>query len=227
MEVVIISATENEVLLIKRIINPDDLGNDAKFKISFLVTGVGMLPSCFCVSKLIFERKPDLIIQAGIAGTFNSAVKLGEVVIVKEDILADTGVEEDGSFKDVFDLNLAQPDSFPFFKKRLLNPEIEKLNFLGLKEVTGITINEITTRLQRIIQYKAKYNPDIESMEGASLHYCCLQTSTSFIQLRAISNYIGERDKSKWNFEDSFKNLSETIKQYIDHLYKTNQYKKK
>jgi futalosine hydrolase len=226
MKVVIVSATEKEVLLIKRIIDSQylTLGN---FQVSFIETGVGILASCYSIYRLIFDQKPDLIIQLGIAGTFNTEIKLGDVVVLKEEILADTGVEEGESFKDVFDLNLAQANVFPFSNKRLLNPEIEKLNCLGLKEVTGITINEITTRLQRITQYKAKYNPDIESMEGASLHYCCLQTSTSFIQIRAISNYIGERDKSKWNFEDSFKNLSDTIKNYIDHLYKNESILKK
>lgn len=219
MRVAIISATEKEVLLIKQTINPAYL-TGPQFQVSFIQTGVGLLASCYSILKLIFEHKTDLIIQAGIAGTFNTEIPTGEVVIVKEEILADTGVEEDGSFKDLFDLNLLQPDLFPFSNSRLLNTEIEKLNFLGLKEVTGISINEITTRLERIEQYKTKYNPAIESMEGASLHYCCLQTSTPFIQIRAISNYIGERDKSKWKFEESFNNLSGTILLYIDHLYR-------
>jgi futalosine hydrolase len=31
-------------------------------------------------------------------------------------------------------------------------------------------------------------------MEGAALHFVCLQEDISFIQLRAISNFVGERD---------------------------------
>lgn len=224
MKVVITSATEQEILLIKQGINPDYLGNNTKFKVSFIESGVGILSSCFSLSKLIFEQKPDLIIQAGIAGTFNTKKTLGEVVIVKEEILADIGVEEDGIFKDIFDINLVSANLFPFSNKRLINSEVEKLNFLQLEAVTGITINEITTRLERIEKYKAKYNPAIESMEGASLHYCCLQTSVSFIQIRAISNYIGERDKNKWMFKETFKNLSDTVLLYLYHLNKMNQY---
>lgn len=224
MRVVIVSATEKEILLVKQAINADYLGNDTRLKVSFIESGVGILPSCFSLSKLIFEQRPDLIIQAGIAGTFDYKVALGEVVIVKEEILADTGVEENGTFKDLFELNLLNENFFPFTNKKLINPTIKKLNFLHLKAVTGITINEITTDLQRIQQYKTKYNADIESMEGASLHYCCLQASASFIQIRAISNYIGERDKSKWKFKEAFKNLSDTVLLYLNHLNKTNQY---
>ena len=44
-------------------------------------------------------------------------------------------------------------------------------------------------------------------MEGAALHYVCLQEKVPFIQLRAISNYVGERDKSKWKMQEAITNL--------------------
>lgn len=218
MKVVITSAVEKEVLLIKQKITPSYFLNDSKILVQFHESGIGILSSCFSLTNLIIEHKPDLIIQAGIAGTFDKKIPLGQVVIVREEILADMGVEEDETFKDLFDMGLLKSSLFPFTKGRLINPEIEKLNFLRLDAVTGITINEITTRLKRIEQYKLKYLPLIESMEGASLHYCCLQTSIPFIQIRAISNYVGERNKSNWKFEEAFKNLSDTVVNYIAHL---------
>jgi futalosine hydrolase len=222
MKVAIVAATEKEILLIKEAINPEFFSRNKRLKVSFIESGVGILISCFSILQSIYEQEPDLIIQAGIAGTFDTTSELGKVVIVKDEIIADTGVEEDGGFKDVFDLGLSGVNSFPFSDKKLINPSIDKLNFLQHETVTGITINEITTRLERIEQYKTKYNPAIETMEGASLHYCCLKTEVSFIQVRAISNYIGERDKSKWNFQSAFKNLSDDVLLYLDHLYQTN-----
>lgn len=223
MKVVVTSATEKEIIQIKQTINPAYTVNNPAFTVSFHQSGAGILSSCFSILKLIFEEKPDLIIQAGIAGTFNNEIALSSIVSVKEEILADTGVEENGTFKDLFDLNLLNENLFPYKNKRLINTELEKLNYLKLNEVTGITINEITTRTERIAEYKTKYNPAVETMEGASLHYCCLQRSTSFIQIRAISNYIGERDKSKWELKNTLKNLSETILLYIDYLHEMNQ----
>jgi len=219
MKVVITAATDKETAQIKDTINPIYTGGNNQRKVSFHESGVGLLASCFSISRLIFEQKPDLIIQAGIAGTFDSKQLLSKVVIIKEEQLADTGVEENGRFKDLFDLNLNEPDNYPFKNRKLVNTYLQRLNFLKLEEVTGITINEITTRPERIELLKAKYNAQIESMEGAALHYCCLQTATPFIQIRAISNYIGERDKSKWKFKDSFDNLSSIVLRYVDHLY--------
>ncbi len=218
MKVVITSATEKETLQIKSTLNPLLTILKQRLDVSFHISGVGILSSCFSIAKLIFEQKPDLIIQAGIAGTFDNNMSLGKVVIVKDEIPGDTGVEENGGFNDLFDLNLQQENEFPFTEKRLRNCFLSDLNYLKLEEVTGITINEITTRQARIEELKAKYQPTIESMEGASLHYCCLQTSTPFIQIRAISNYIGERDKAKWCFRDAFDNLSESVIKYIQRL---------
>jgi len=220
MKVVITSATEKEVLQIKQVINSSYIAKSNGLQVLFNTSGVGILSSAFSITTLIFKEKPDLIIQAGIAGTFNNQAALGKVVAVKEEFLADTGVEENGLFKDLFDLNLQQENTSPFINKKLVNPALSKFNLLHLDEVTGVTINEITTRAERILQLKEKYNAETESMEGASLHYCCLQTNTPFIQIRAISNYIGERDKSKWNFKDSLENLSTAVITYIEHLHR-------
>lgn len=220
MKVVITSATEKEILPIKEAINAKYTYDNFKTTVSFHESGVGILASCFSISKLICEQKPDLVIQAGIAGTFNEKVTLSKVVVVKEEILGDLGVEENGLYKDLFDLGLVNANLFPFFNKRLINSRLNQLNHLKLDEVTGITINEITTRLQRIDHLRGKYNAAVESMEGASLHYCGLQTSTSFIQIRAISNYIGERDKSKWTINSALDNLTEIILLYIGQLHK-------
>ena len=45
-------------------------------------------------------------------------------------------------------------------------------------------------------------------MEGAALHYVCLHEKIPFLQLRTVSNYVGERNKTKWNIADAFENLN-------------------
>jgi futalosine hydrolase len=218
MKVVITSATNLEINRIKKDINPDFLEASNNVNVSFHISGVGMLATCFSLTRLIYEQKPDLIIQSGIAGCFDADVFLAEVVAVKDEIAGDIGVEENGVFSDLFDMKFQQEDEFPFTNKNLVNPWLPKYNLLGLEEVAAITVNEISTRKERIEQLRTKYNPVLESMEGAALHYVCLHTNTPFIQLRAISNYIGERDKSKWKFSEAFENLSSIVTRYLDML---------
>lgn len=66
--------------------------------------------------------------------------------------------------------------------------------------MTGISVNEITTQAQKVRFYKKQFNPVIESMEGAALHYIALQEKIPFIQLRSTSNYIAERNKKKLGY---------------------------
>lgn len=218
MKVVITSATEKETELLRQSLNPLYFNKELPFHVDFHISGVGLLASCFSISQLVSHQKPDLIIQAGIAGTFTEKINLGTVVAVKSEYLGDTGVEENGVFKDLFDLQLASQNELPFANKSLDNIDLKKWNITALPTVTSVTINEITTRQERIAQLSQKYNPEIESMEGASLHYCCIKTGVPFIQIRAISNHVGERDKSKWAFGEAFKNLSQTVVEYIDQL---------
>ena len=48
-------------------------------------------------------------------------------------------------------------------------------------------------------------------MEGAAMHYVCLMEKIPFLQLRSISNYIGERNKRKWNMNESIINLNNEL----------------
>ncbi|ULT38317.1 hypothetical protein KRR40_24600 [Niabella defluvii] len=53
-------------------------------------------------------------------------------------------------------------------------------------------------------------------MEGAALHYVALMEKIPFLQIRGISNYVGERDKRKWNFKDAIDNLNNELVRIVE-----------
>lgn len=216
MHVVVTSATQFECAQAMHQVQSAGWG-DAGFTISFNQSGVGMLASAVSLTQLALQR-PSLIIQAGIAGCFDDGATLGKVYVIGNEMLGDTGVNENGEWKDLFDLNLAQADTEPFTNKGLHNPWLSKYNLLALPVVNSVTINEVTTNTQRWQQIVNKYNPFVESMEGACLHYACLQHNIPFIQLRATSNYIGERDKTKWKMKEAIGNLNNVLVEYLKKL---------
>jgi len=55
-------------------------------------------------------------------------------------------------------------------------------------------------------------------MEGAGLHYVCLQENIPFLQLRAVSNDVGQRDKSKWDLSTSIGALNKELTNILLHL---------
>ena len=103
----------------------------------------------------------------------------------------------------------------PFTNGSLPNENIDKLNVLLLLKITGVTINEITTDKGRIDALTTKYGAITESMEGASLHYVCRHFDVPFIQVRSISNYVGERDKNKWKMKEAIINVNEAVRKMI------------
>ena len=64
--------------------------------------------------------------------------------------------------------------------------------------------------------YRNVFAPVTESMEGAALHYVCLMENVPFLQIRSISNYIGERNKKKWDMMESINNLNNSLVKIIN-----------
>lgn len=175
-----------------------------------LITGIGLTASTYSLTKQLAIKKPNLIIQAGVAGCFDTSVPLGSIVAVKQEAVADQSVIELEKLKTLFDLKMVPQNQFPFNKGWLVNKS-EMLKKIKLKKVKGISVNEITTSAQKVKFYKDTFDPVTESMEGAALHYVCLMEKIPFMQLRAVSNYIAERNKKNWNMKESIINLNNEL----------------
>ena len=184
-----------------------------------LITGVGAVATTYSLTHNINNQRPDLIIQAGIAGCFRE-YKPGKTLAIAEDGIGDMGVWENNRFNTIFDLKLADDNQPPFTNRSLVNPNQKLLELSELEQAKAITVNEITTDTKRIEWYQQNGSPVVESMEGAAFHYVCLQENIPFIQLRSVSNYIGERDKTKWNIQHAIANLNEKLILLLNELAK-------
>lgn len=199
MSTLVIAATKHEI--------QPSLNFLKKAGCNIVITGVGCPQAVYAITKAVYKYQPSFIIQAGIAGCFDGAMELGAVVAVKEDYFGDIGVMEHKQWKSVFDMGFALPDSKPFKAARLKNSNRGILKKCKLPIVNGVTVNEVSVNSAKIGLYK-KQGAVIESMEGAALHYVGLMEKISFLQLRGISNYVGERDKYKWNYKKAIDNLN-------------------
>jgi futalosine hydrolase len=186
-------------------------------EISFLITGIGAVATTYVLTNEIFKNRPHVILQAGIAGCFTEH-ELATTVLIKEDGFADLGVIEGNQFKNIFDLGLADKNEYPFTNGALRNPNKSLLSMIQAENVNGITVNEITTDAKRIKWYQQNGGPAVESMEGAAFHYVCLRQKIPFLQIRSVSNYIGERDKTKWELKGSVKMLNEKLISLIEKI---------
>src|SRR6185503_5816671 len=183
--------------------------------IDILITGIGLAASTWHLTKQLALKKYDLVIQPGVAGCFDINIDLGQVVAIKQDTIADQSVVELEKLKTLFDLKLVPQDQYPYKKGWLINPNKEILKKIKLEIVKGISVNQISTSKQMIKFYRDVFDPVKESMEGAVLYYVCLMENIPFLQIRSVSNYIGERNKKKWNMNDSITNLNDALTRII------------
>ncbi|HET6721273.1 MAG TPA: futalosine hydrolase [Chitinophagaceae bacterium] len=191
-------------------------GQLSKNSIDILISGIGLTASTYHFTKQLRLKKYDLVIQAGVAGSFNHKIPPGSVVAVRQDTIADQSVIELEKLKTLFDLKLVPRDQHPYKKGWLMNPNNETLKKTKLKTVKGISVNQISTSKQMIRFYRDVFDPVTESMEGAALHYVCVMEKVPFVQIRAISNYIGERNKKKWDMNESIAKLNVALTTLIN-----------
>ena len=204
--ILVVAATAKEINPFIELTRTGDINNA-----DILISGIGLTTSTYHLAKQLALKKYDLVIQAGVAGCFDLRIPLGAVIAVEQDAIADQSVVELQKLKTLFDLNLVPQDQYPYKKGWLINTNKEVLKKTKLKIVKGISVNQISTSKQMIKFYRDVFDPVTESMEGAALHYVCLMENIPFVQLRSISNYIGERNKKKWDMMDSIANLNDTL----------------
>ncbi len=174
--------------------------------IDLLVTGVGMVGCAFGLARYPHAESIELAIQFGVGGAIDRSINLGDIVEIYSDRFGDLGVEEkDGSFTDVFQLELKDPNLFPFVNGCILSDHTIKHTY---KKVKGITVNKVTGTQQSLDQLV--YNNrdvQVESMEGAAFLLACRQMNIPCMQIRSISNYVETRNRASWKLEFAISEL--------------------
>jgi futalosine hydrolase len=226
MKILIVTATHFEILPLleeltkKYTKETEHLYKNGEHEIRILITGVGLMHTAFSLGYEFSANRPDLAINAGLAGSFDRNINIGTVVNITAELQADLGVEErDGRYTDMFELGLIDQNQKPYINGRLYNTDINGFDFLPA--VRGISVNKVHGTSGSIEKIIEKYQPDVESMEGAAFFFSCLQATVPFMEIRAISNYVEPRNKENWSIPLAIDNLNSTLIDLIDILAAT------
>lgn len=164
------------------------------------VSGVGAVRSACKTAEAIDRYSPEQVILAGIAGTYaGKGIAVGESVIVNTEYTADAGSFLGGTF-------------IPKFKERFTCPYC--YDYSGRTDIKSLKIVASNSVACAGFPYAETTFVQIENMEGAAFFHVCLEKKVRFLELRAISNIVGE-DFSKWNIAGATDSLAETLKMFI------------
>lgn len=173
-----------------------------RHEVETLVTGVGPVEAAAAVAHALAQRRYKLVIDAGIAGAFGNAAKIGDGVVVTSDTME-------------LCLESGYPMTLPdgecvvdqAHSDRLLVGQLQHRGFPALR---GITVSRITSteataaRLERL-------GAQVETMEGFAVLRTAERAVVPAVQVRGISNRCGDRDLSGWNFQAGFDGLQRVV----------------
>ena len=215
MRILVVSATEFEVGGLK-----SEVGSwksevrSQKSEVDFLITEVGMVATAFSLGKHLATHQYDLVINLGIAGSFDRGIAFGEIVEVVEDQLAELGAEDDEAFLPIETLGFGES----IFKT---DTRLSSYTNQQLKQVTAITVNTVHGYEGSIEKLTGRIQPQLESMEGAAFFYSCKQVGVPCLQIRAVSNYVEKRNRDAWQIGLAIKNLNSFAIRFIQEVVRS------
>ena len=81
-----------------------------------------------------------------------------------------------------------------------------------------ITVSTITSTQKTATHLYKSFSPLMEAMEGAAAAHVASLYNIPFLEIRSGSNYVGERDKKKWNTILASKSISHACASIIEKI---------
>ncbi|MGK5680422.1 futalosine hydrolase [Actinoplanes sp. URMC 104] len=165
--------------------------------------GVGPAAAAAGTARLLATGDYRAVVSAGIAGGFPGRAPVGAVVIGASSIAADLGAETPEGFLPVEELG---------FGTSVLPADqalVERLAAALPEAIVGdiVTLSTVTGTAATAERLAARYPQAVaEAMEGYGVAVAA--AGLPFVELRAISNPVGPRDRTAWRLQEAFQALS-------------------
>ena len=210
--ILITSAEEEEIITAKQAFNSRTKEEQELLEVEYMLTGIGTTSTSYRLTKQLCSTKTpyDLVVNTGIAGSFSEEFPNGAVARIDKEYFGDLGFETFSGFQTLFEYQILDADTFPFkggaLNAPLLGDRLE--NALShIKKASSVTVQTVSGLPEKTDRLRMGFSPQIESMEGAAFFYICLLERVPFIELRSVSNEVGECDRTKWNIPLALENL--------------------
>jgi futalosine hydrolase len=178
--------------------------------VEMLVAGIGPVDTAARVARALYAHKYDMVVNAGIAGAFSGVAHVGDGVVVGEELYELQ--QENGT-------PLALPGGNVLADRVPSDSQlIEAITALGFPLVRGITVSAVTATDATAARLRGR-GAEIESMEGFAVLRAAQLAGVPAIEVRGISNIVGERATSEWNFDAGIHGLRRVLNATLDLLY--------
>ncbi|MEU7583632.1 futalosine hydrolase [Streptomyces sp. NPDC041068] len=153
------------------------------------------------------DQAYDLVISAGIGGGFAPDAPLGSVVVADEITVADLGAETPEGFAPVTELGFGAVTHRP-----PLSLVRDVAGACGAARGTVLTVSTVTGSAERAAELRLRHPRALaEAMEGFGVAEAAALHGLPVLEVRAVSNAVGPRDRAAWRIGDALTALSDAF----------------
>ncbi|MFF9512096.1 futalosine hydrolase [Streptomyces sp. NPDC014724] len=146
----------------------------------------------------------DLVVSAGIGGGFAPVAPVGSLVVASGIVAADLGAETPEGFVPVTALGFGQNRHLP---PRSLVRDVAAATGALTGEI--LTVSTVTGSAERAAALRAAHpRAAAEAMEGFGVAEAAERSGAAVLELRAVSNAVGPRDRDAWRIGDALAALT-------------------
>jgi len=187
--------------------------------VRLLVTGVGPLNAALEAGAALETPGVEGVLNLGLAGGFDlSRTPPGSVAAADSEHYPDYGVAKAQGPPDPDGLGFAQWEGpgGRVFQRIELDP-VKAARAMGLALPSAwpagafVTSAAVTACPERACALCERHAALAENMEGFALALACLSRGLPFLEVRTISNAIGERDRAKWKLHEALAGLEAAL----------------
>lgn len=179
------------------------LRGDRRFDV--LIAGVGPVSAAVSTAKALVTNDYGLVVCAGVGGGFPGKAEVGSLVVANEIIAADLGVETSEGFSSLDELGFGATRIK--VDAGLVNSVGEALAAAKLPVKIGpvLTVSTVTGTAESAAELAARVpGATAEAMEGYGVAYAATNDfGIPTLELRAISNLVGPRDRAAWRIKEA------------------------
>lgn len=145
-----------------------------------------------------------LVVSAGIGGGFPPEAPVGSLVVADAITVADLGAETPDGFLPVTDLGFGTVTHLP--PNSLVRGVVEAT---GARPGTVLTVSTVTGTAPRAAALRERHPGALaEGMEGFGVAEAAAAHGVPVLEIRAVSNPVGPRDRDAWRIGDALAALT-------------------
>ncbi|ARP74261.1 futalosine hydrolase [Streptomyces pluripotens] len=149
----------------------------------------------------------DLVVSTGIGGGFQPEAPIGSLVVADGITAADLGAETADGFLPVTELGFGTVTHIP--PGSLVRAAARAI---GAPAGTVLTVSTATGTAARAAELRARHPRALaEAMEGFGVAEAATAHGTPVLEIRAVSNPVGPRDRGAWRIGDALTALTEAF----------------